>query len=200
MSEDEKWAAALGNNGSFDGIFFYAVKTTGIFCRPSCKSKSPLRENVSFFDSADQAREAGYRPCKRCRPDLLSYQPLQELAEKAKKLLDSGIENKLLLAKELRGLGLTQHRLAELFRSHYGLTISEYSQKIRLEKARTMLADTKESIPDIAFEAGFESLSAFYRFFRKQTGMTPAAYRKTCQNSTCQVSPDENPVKKWEED
>lgn len=182
MTEDEKWTAVSGNDSSFDGVFFYGVKTTGIFCRPSCKSKIPRRENVRFFESADQARQEGFRPCKRCRPDLLTYQPLKELAEKAKDLIDVGIENKLALAKELRNLGLTQHRLAELFRDHYGLTISEYSQRVRLEKAQAMLADLRESIAHIAFAVGFESLSAFYRFFRKQTGMTPAAYRQTCQS------------------
>ncbi|MEL7624387.1 MAG: Ada metal-binding domain-containing protein [Clostridiales bacterium] len=194
MSEDAKWAAVSENDSSFDGVFFYGVKTTGIFCRPSCKSKVPRRENVRFFDSAGQARQEGFRPCKRCRPDLLSYQPLKELAEKAKDLIDSSIENKLALANELRNLGLTQHRLAELFRDHYGLTISEYSQRVRLEKARVMLAATREPIANIAFDVGFESLSAFYRFFRKQTGMTPSAYRQTCQPPTGQNSANQGPA------
>ncbi len=84
MTEEEKWKAALSCDADYDGQFFYGVKTTGIFCRPSCKSKSPKREHVVFFDTAEQARKYGLRPCKRCRPDLLEFQPQKEAAEEIK--------------------------------------------------------------------------------------------------------------------
>ena len=71
MMREEMWKAVSENDPSYDGILFYAVKSTGIYCRPSCKSKIPKRENVCFFDTAEKARAAGFRPCKRCRSDLL---------------------------------------------------------------------------------------------------------------------------------
>ena len=88
MTEDEMYEAVISNDGNYDGLFFYAVKSTGIFCRPSCKSKKPLRENVRFFKNAAEARAAGFRPCKRCRSDLLSYRPMEEIAGLVKRHLD----------------------------------------------------------------------------------------------------------------
>ena len=80
MTEQEMWEAVQRSDASYDGLFFYAVKTTGIFCRPSCKSKPPKRENLCYFASGEEARAAGFRPCKRCRSDLLEYQPMREIA------------------------------------------------------------------------------------------------------------------------
>ena len=79
MTEPEMWEAVQRSDASYDGLFFYAVKTTGIFCRPSCKSKPPKRENLCYFASGEEARAAGFRPCKRCRSDLLEYQPMREI-------------------------------------------------------------------------------------------------------------------------
>jgi AraC family transcriptional regulator of adaptative response / methylphosphotriester-DNA alkyltransferase methyltransferase len=87
MTDDEKWMAVMENNASYDGLFFYAVSSTGIYCRPSCKSKTPKRENILFFGTAGGAATAGFRPCNRCRSDLLDYQPVKEIAEKARRLL-----------------------------------------------------------------------------------------------------------------
>lgn len=88
MTREDMWKAVADNDAAYDGIFFYAVKSTGIYCRPSCKSKRPKQENVCFFDTAAQAKAAGFRPCKRCRSDLPDYQPGREIAVKAKQLLD----------------------------------------------------------------------------------------------------------------
>ena len=87
MTEPEMWEAVQRSDASYDGLFFYAVKTTGIFCRPSCKSKPPKRENLCYFASGEEARAAGFRPCKRCRSDLLEYQ--QEYGVTPKEYADS---------------------------------------------------------------------------------------------------------------
>lgn len=84
MTLKDKWDAVKQNDKTCDGIFFYAVKSTGIFCRPSCKSRLPKKDNVTFFNTADQALAAGFRPCKRCRPDLLEFEPIKEIAKKNK--------------------------------------------------------------------------------------------------------------------
>jgi len=181
MAEEEMWKAVCENDASYDGIFFYAVRSTGIYCRPSCRSKKPRRENVCFFDTGEQARAAGFRPCKRCRSDLLDYQPIKEIAEKAKRLLDDSFRKRSELDRELRQLGVSQRRMAEIFKDEYGLTLSEYVGNLRLAEARRLLSDTNDGIMDIAYSIGFGGLSSFYRFFKNGTGLSPAAYRKEHQ-------------------
>ncbi len=178
MTEAEMWKAVVENDASCDGRFFYAVKSTGIYCRPSCKSKPPRRENIRFFDTARQAESAGFRPCKRCRSDLADYQPVREIAKRAKKLLEDSFYAGCALNRELRQLGVSRRRMAEIFREEYGLTLSEYAGSLRLLEAKRLLSDTDDGIADVAFSVGFGGLSSFYRFFKSGTGLSPAAYRK----------------------
>ena len=178
MTQEEMWKAVYENDVSYDGIFFYAVQSTGIYCRPSCKSKKPKRENVCFFVAAEEARSAGFRPCKRCRSDLLDYQPIREIAEKAKRLLDDSFRKSCELHQKLRQLGVSSRRMVDIFQEEYGLTLSEYVSKLRLAEAKRLLSDTDGGIIDIAYSVGFGGLSSFYRFFKNGTGFSPAAYRK----------------------
>ena len=178
MTQEEMWKAVSENDASYDGIFFYAVRSTGIYCRPSCKSKIPRCENVCFFDTAEQARAAGFRPCKRCRSDLLDYQPIKEIAERAKRLLEDSFRKRCGLNQELRHLGVSQRRMVEIFKDEYGVTLSEYVGNLRLAEAKRLLSDTNDEIIDIAYSIGFGGLSSFYRFFKNSTGLSPAAYRK----------------------
>ena len=164
------WEAVRRSDAGYDGLFFYAVKTTGIFCRPSCKSKRPKQENVCYFTSGEEACAAGFRPCKRCHSDLLEYQPVREIAAQIKLRLDR--------AAPLCGVGLTPRRLTDLFKQEYGVTPKEYADSLRLRTARELLAGTEEKVIDVAYQAGFSSLSAFNRFFKNKTGQTPTAYRK----------------------
>jgi AraC family transcriptional regulator of adaptative response / methylphosphotriester-DNA alkyltransferase methyltransferase len=177
LTEEEKWKASLDCDPAYDGRFFYGVKTTGIFCRPSCKSKSPKRENVTFFDTAKQARETGLRPCKRCRPDLLEFQPMKETAEKIKAVCAQNFPEDGTLKKELAKLGLSRNRLTQVFQAQYGKTPAEYVNQLRIDSAKSLLADTKNNILQGALQSGFESLSSFYAQFRKLTGVSPMKYR-----------------------
>ena len=173
MTEQEMWEAVQRSDASYDGLFFYAVKTTGIFCRPSCKSKPPKRENLCSFASGEEARAAGFRPCKRCRSDLLEYQPMREIAAEIKVRLDK--------ASSLDDVGLTPRRMTDIFKQEYGATPKEYTDSRRLCAAKEMLAATQEKVIDVAYQAGFSSLAAFNRFFKQQTGQTPTEYRKEHQ-------------------
>ena len=173
MTKPEMWEAVQRSDASYDGLFFYAVKTTGIFCRPSCKSKPPKRENLCYFASGEEARAAGFRPCKRCRSDLLEYQPMREIAAEIKARLDK--------ASSLDDVGLTPRRMADVFKQEYGVTPKEYADSLRLRTAKEMLAGSPEKVIDVAYQAGFSSLAAFNRFFKQQTGQTPTAYRKEHQ-------------------
>lgn len=181
MTLEEMWKAVSENDASYDGIFFYAVKSTGIYCRPSCKSKSPKRKNVCFFNTAEQARAAGFRPCKRCRSDLLDYQPIKQIAEKAKRLLGNSFLKSCKLNQKLWQLGVSKRRMAEIFKNEYEITLFKYMSSLRLEEAKRLLSDTNDEIINIAYSLGFSGLSSFYRFFKNGTGLSPAIYRKECR-------------------
>lgn len=179
MTEEEMWQAVLRNDAEYDGIFFYAVKTTGIYCRPSCKSRPPKRENICFFENSEQARQAGFRPCKRCRSDLIDYQPMKQIAEHVKRKIETLYREQAKLSEEVNGFGVTERRIADIFKDEYGMTPKTYADKLRLDKAKQFLIKTDMKIIDIAYSVGFGSLSAFYRFFEKKMGITPSEFRKS---------------------
>ena len=177
MDDKQKWAAVLNNNQAFDGRFFYAVATTGVFCRPSCASKVPLEQNVSFFDTAQEAIQAGYRPCKRCRPDLAQHAPSLEIAVKMKEAIDRSFAERESLSQELAGLGLSAHRAAEIFQAQYGMTPAAYADQLRIQAAKERLRGSNDSVLEIALALGFESVPAFYAFFHRHAGLAPGSYR-----------------------
>ena len=177
-SDDEMWRAARECDKSSDGEFLYAVKTVGVYCHPSCRSRTPLRRNVVYFADRGQAEDAGYRACKRCRPDLGGFAPAAELAQRAERLICKCFGDRALLAREMGGLGVSSGHLAEIFRSRYGISLLGYATNLRNEHARRLLAETDTAIIKIASDTGFDNLSSFYAFFKKHNGMTPNEFRK----------------------
>jgi AraC family transcriptional regulator of adaptative response / methylphosphotriester-DNA alkyltransferase methyltransferase len=182
MTDEEKWKAVIENNGESDGKFFYAVRTTKIFCRPSCKSKAPLRANVNFFDSKQKALDAGYRPCKRCRPDLIEFSPSERLTTKAKDIIDIYFSDADELEKHIQKLGVSKSYLNKLFLQAYDKTIAEYLRSVRIRRAAAMLLDGVK-VTECAFACGFESISAFYSNFKKETGCSPKNYYRNSFNN-----------------
>lgn len=177
LPDDAMWKATVDCNRSYDGVFFYGVKTVGVYCRPSCKSRTPLRKNVRFFKTGKDAQDAGFRPCKRCRPDVANYAPVLEIARQTKKIIDRYYAQRERLKGELKKLGVTPNHLAVIFREHYGMPPVRYLNRLRADRAKLMLAETTIPIIDIAETIEFESLSAFYSFFKKHAGTTPLKYR-----------------------
>lgn len=176
MTDQQKWQAVIENDTHADGLFYYAVQSTGIYCRPSCKSKPPLKENIRFFDSAEKAAGAGFRPCKRCRPDLYEYQPVLQIADKAKDIIDQFYADRQQLSQELERIGISSSRMVQIFKAQFGMTPSGYVESLRIQHANSLL-ETDMPIIDIAYLLGFESLSSFYGFYRKTMGVTPREYR-----------------------
>ena len=176
-TDDAMWNAVVGCDKRWDGRFFYAVTTVGVYCRPSCKSRTPLRKNVRYFASGEAAQTAGFRPCKRCRPDLPDHSPEQECARRIKELLEKHFLERQDLAAAMRRSGVTPNRSAAVFKRQYGMTPLEYLNRLRAERAKRLLAETDMPIVDLAADVGFAGLSAFYHFFKKQTGTTPKEYR-----------------------
>ncbi|MDD7793370.1 bifunctional transcriptional activator/DNA repair enzyme AdaA [Clostridium sp. 'White wine YQ'] len=177
LKEEEKWNAVINNDENYDGVFYYGVKTTGIVCKPSCKSKEPLRDNVMFFNTFEEAINKNFRPCKRCRPDLLNFNPTEELAFRIKKLFDSYYSSNIELEEKLKDLGVSQNHMIKVFSDKFGITPVKYINALRIEKALALLENTDDTVINIAFLCGFESNSNFYGFFKKQIGMTPSEYR-----------------------
>ncbi|WP_432748185.1 bifunctional transcriptional activator/DNA repair enzyme AdaA [Pectinatus frisingensis] len=190
MTEEERWKAVLSCDTTYDGQFFYGVKTTRIFCRPSCKSKNPKRENVIFFDTKEQVERSGFRPCKRCRPDLSEFQPQKESAERIKFTYNRYFSDHNQLKEELKKLGFNRNRIIQLFQNQYGKTPVEYLNELRITSAKKLLVDTQDTILQIALQSGFESLSVFYMQFRRLMGISPNLYRKQASVKSLGYSED----------
>ena len=165
-----------GRDRESDGRFLTGVVTTGIYCLPSCTARKPLPGNVRFFDTEAEAREAGLRPCRRCRPDhyYRGRDPDRELAEAlaAEVRREPGRGAAALAA--VSGVGAT--KVNALFRAHFHLSPAAFVARERVEAACRALAGGA-GVSEAAFAAGFESLSAFHANFRRRTGMSPGEYR-----------------------
>lgn len=173
---DLMYDALVRRDPAFDGIFFTAVRTTGIFCRPVCPARTPARQNVEFFSSTGDAVFAGYRPCKRCHPlEAAGLVPawlkplLAELEEKAGRRWTD---------EDLRSRGLEPTRVRRWFKQNHGLTFHAYHRAQRVGRALATLREG-DSVTNAAFENGYESLSAFYDAFRNLLATTPARGRTT---------------------
>lgn len=176
---EERWNAVKNNDKSYEGKFYYGVKTTGIFCLPSCKSKLPLRKNVMFFHSYQEAINTGFRPCKRCRPDLsLTYDPNKELLDSIKNFLDENFTDAKCLDGLDRYFNVSKFHLIRIFKNKFGKTPREYVQYKRIELSKNILISSDIKTIDIAFISGFSSYTTFFTNFKNLTNMTPEEYRK----------------------
>lgn len=173
---DEQWRAIADNDGDYDGVFLYAVRTTGIFCRPSCKSKLPKRENVEWFQLADQAITAGYRPCKRCRPTGMRL-PDEAWVDMAAEYVAKHFAEALTLEELAAAVHGSPFHLHRTFKRIKGVTPLAFIQAYRLERAKTLLESTDETVSEIGRKVGLGNAPYFITFFKKKTGLTPESYR-----------------------
>lgn len=171
---EDMYRAVLERDAGFDGIFFTAVTSTGIFCRPSCPARKPRRENVEFFPSVRDALFAGYRPCRRCRP----LEPTGAAPAWLRPLLDDVADRpaEQWSDGDLRARGLEPAKVRRWFKAQYGMTFQAYRRGLRLQRA---LGELREGAPvtAAAYNAGYESLSGFNEAVRQLVGRPPAASR-----------------------
>lgn len=179
LDDEEKWQAICRRDASYDGTFWYGVRSTGVFCNPSCKSRRPNRENIEYFSTIEEARAAGYRPCKRCRPDVKSYRPNQKLLSDIREFFDKHFDDDQMIHDELEHLPMTMRHFNRLFKLQYDQTPHSYILNKRLEKAARMLTESDESVLDISLAAGFNSISSFYTAFKRAYGTSPAQYKSS---------------------
>jgi AraC family transcriptional regulator, regulatory protein of adaptative response / DNA-3-methyladenine glycosylase II len=179
LSHATLYGRLLASDPTYDGRFFFGVRTTGIYCLPSCRARKPKPENVRFFPTCEAARAAGLRPCKKCHPDdyARGADPVLETIEAvvAELRADPGRFPDAASLVHRTGYGTT--RAHELFRQHFHATPAELLASARLASAREKLVSTDAPLGDVAFAVGYESLSTFNDAFRVRTGLTPSATR-----------------------
>ncbi len=168
---DRLYEALIGRDSRFDGLFVAGVKTTGIFCRPTCRARKPKRENVEFFVSPRDALHHGYRPCRVCRP----MEPPGEAPDWLRGLLEDvhAHPEQRLTDQDLRRRGLEPHRVRRWFRKHHGMTFHAYCRALRLGLAFGRIRQG-EDVGSAAFGSGYDSLSGFTESFKKTMGFAPS--------------------------
>lgn len=176
----EQWQAIINNDASYDGQFFYAVRTTGIFCRPSCKSKEPKPQNVTIFADARQAITAKYRPCKRCKPTGERL-PDSEWVSVMTEYIDHHYTEPLTLHQLAEICHGSPYHLHRTFKKIMHITPVDYIQQHRIHQACQELKETHHSITAIGLNIGIPNTSYFVTLFKKKMGITPAQYRKQHQ-------------------
>ena len=176
-SKEEYWQATLNRDEAYDGLFVYAVRSTGVYCRPTCPSRKPRQTQVVFFPISEMAEHAGFRPCQRCLPNLRSSQDSQlEMVRRACQYIaessDEGVPSLNELAKEVN---VTPHHLQKVFKKIVGVSPRQYADAYRLGAIKDMLRDGW-SVTAALYEAGYGSSSRLYEKASSQLGMTPAHY------------------------
>ncbi|TXS96671.1 DNA-3-methyladenine glycosylase 2 family protein [Parahaliea maris] len=174
--------ARLSRDPRFDGEFFLAVRTTGIYCRPICPARLPAEENVQYFREASQAASAGFRPCLRCRPEAAPGSPAWQgsttTVNRALALINAGALNSGSLEDLATRLGVGERYLRKLFQRELGVSPLAVAQNRRLLFAKQLLVETDLPITGIAFAAGFGSVRRFNSAVRASFGMAPSALRR----------------------
>jgi AraC family transcriptional regulator, regulatory protein of adaptative response / methylated-DNA-[protein]-cysteine methyltransferase len=174
MQSETQWQQVMERDARQDGRFVFAVRTTGIYCRPSCPSRRPRRDSVEFFPDPRQAERAGYRACLRCKPTEVSSQA--QAVMQVRKLLDEA-EGVLTLAELSKRVKVSPFHLQRLFKRATGLSPREYQAARRVQQVKHGLRKG-DDVTTALYDAGFGSPSRLYEKSNQQLGMTPGAYRR----------------------
>jgi AraC family transcriptional regulator of adaptative response/methylated-DNA-[protein]-cysteine methyltransferase len=174
FSQDgDRWQAVIGRDRRADGTFYYSVATTGVYCRPSCGARQPRRENVAFHLSTGDAEKAGFRSCKRCRPDETDRQAAA--VAQACRLIEQA-ETPPSLAELADAVGLSHFHFHRVFKAATGITPKAYADAERARRMRAALG-TKDTVTEAIYDAGFNSNGRFYASAPGRLGMTPTRFR-----------------------
>jgi AraC family transcriptional regulator, regulatory protein of adaptative response / DNA-3-methyladenine glycosylase II len=182
LDHDACYRAMCQRDARFDGRFFIAVKTTGIYCRPVCRARTPRSENVTFYPTAAAAQEAGFRPCLRCRPetapDLGAWRGTSNTVSRALGLIEAGALDEASVDALASRLGLGERQLRRLFREHLGASPLAVAQTRRVLLAKQLIHETQLPMTEIAFAAGFGSIRRFNETFHDLFGRPPRSLRR----------------------
>lgn len=176
MDAEKCWEAVRKRDRGFDGLFFFGVLTTGIYCRPSCPARRPLRSNVRFYPTHQAAERDGLRPCRRCRPLSQSGSDLAKIHELCR-YIESHSDEPLTLQHLAKRASLSRFHLQRSFKAAVGLSPKQYLDACRLESLKSALKQSKD-VTEAVYEAGFGSASRVYERSDARLGMTPNRYRQ----------------------
>ncbi len=175
FNTEQQWQAVLTRDISQDGRLYYGVKTTGVYCRPSCPSRRPRRQSVEFFSDSASAERAGYRPCRRCRPTEINR--TVRAVQAACRFIREHTDEPLTLADLARAAGASPYHLQRSFKRLVGITPRKYHQALRVENLRREL-NQSETVTEAIYAAGFGSSSRVYERAPSDLGMTPRQYQR----------------------
>jgi AraC family transcriptional regulator of adaptative response / DNA-3-methyladenine glycosylase II len=182
LNDDHCYEAIKARDTRFDGVFFVGVSTTGIYCRPICRVRTPGRDRCTFYSNAASAEAAGYRPCLRCRPELAPGSAPMDAVPRVAGLAVARIEAGYLSDADMEDLAtefsISSRQLRRVVEQQYGVTPIELAQTRRLLLAKQLLTDTQLRMADIAFASGFSSVRRFNHLFRTRYGLNPTALRR----------------------
>ncbi len=190
---DRAWQMVEERKPAADMLFVYAVRTTGIYCRPSCPSRRPLRASVEFFATSDLAERAGYRACKRCAPG--ETHPQAHMLTQACDYIERNIDSTIKLDRLGKSVGLSAFHTQKLFRRYLGISPRQYQQARRMESFRKSLLSS-DSVTTAMYEAGFASSSRLYASANEHLGMTPTTYRNGGKDVAIRYSISDTPLGK----
>jgi len=183
LDDDACYRALVARDGRFDGRFFVAVHTTGIYCRPICPARTPRRENVTFYPTASAAQHAGFRPCLRCRPesspDLGAWRGTSNTVSRALALIAEGACDGTAMAALADRLGVGERQLRRLFRRHLGASPIAVAQTRRVLFARQLIVETRMPLAEVALASGFGSIRRFNAAFRALYNRPPRELRRS---------------------
>ncbi|HBB86316.1 MAG TPA: bifunctional DNA-binding transcriptional regulator/O6-methylguanine-DNA methyltransferase Ada [Blastocatellia bacterium] len=193
-NQDDFWNAVMSKDRGFDGQFVFAVSSTGIYCRPSCPSRRPKRENVSFFALPAAAESAGFRACLRCHPeDVRTTDPQIEMVQQVCRLIETSDGESITLAALSEQVGVSSFHLQRTFKSIMGMSPSEYAETRRVNKFKQSV-QAGEKITGAIYDAGFGSSSRLYELAPSQLGMTPATYGKGGRGAVIHFAIGDSPL------
>jgi len=190
LDVDTAWTAFMRRDRAWDGRVIGAVKTTGIYCKPSCPAKRPKRENVEFFATGDEARAAGYRPCMRCKPEEVGRD--REAIANAVRLIEAA-EEAPSLAELSEAVGYAPHHFQRIFTRDLGVSPAGYWRGLRAKRAADALTET-DQVTEAIYEAGYSGPSRFYADAKERLGMTPSAWRDGGRGETIRFAIAESPL------
>jgi len=192
--DEQRWRAVLARDAAADGTFVFAVRSTGVYCRPSCPARRPRRDRVRFFREPAQAARAGYRPCRRCRPDApAGRDETAALAQRACRFIETHLDEPLSLERLGAALGCGPQQVRRAFARVLGLSPKRYVDACRLDLVKARLR-AQAAVTTALYDAGYGSSSRLYERAARRLGMTPAAYRRGGAGATIRYTTVATPL------
>jgi AraC family transcriptional regulator, regulatory protein of adaptative response / methylated-DNA-[protein]-cysteine methyltransferase len=193
LSDDERWTAVHSRDDRFDGAFVFAVRSTGIYCSPSCPARRPGKQQILFFPGPIEAEQSGFRPCHRCQPREPGPSPKTKLVDQACRYIEANLQGKLSLVILSRQVGLSPHHFQRTFKKVLGISPREYIKARRLARMKRFLR-SGETVNDSLYNAGFSSRSRVYENVQEGFGVNPGEFRRGGEGLRIQYSIIDSPI------